>query len=353
MINTKFKFYYRLSLTTVIAVFILILAGGVVRSTGSGMGCPDWPKCFGSWVPPTKLEQLPENYKEVYADFRHKKNEKFAVYLSFLGMHKVAEGILNDESILVEADFNAVKTWTEYINRLIGALVGFFILLMAFASLKFYKEYRTITIMSVATLFVVIFQGWIGSIVVSTNLLPWLITIHMLLALLIVLMLFYLFEKSRLVYRNPITVHNAKSLKNISALLVIGMLMLLIQIVLGTQVREEIDLVTIAMGESLRNSWVENLGAYFLIHRSFSWLILISIALVAYLLIKQSKEQILVASIVSLILLSFLSGVGMAYFGVPAWLQPLHLLVATIAFGLIFLLVLRLRQNSITTDIAS
>src|SRR6201996_121620 len=123
--------FRKINLLTIITLFVLILAGGVVRSSGSGMGCPDWPKCFGSYIPPTDVAQLPKEYQKKYTDERMAKNQRFAKTLDVFGYGDLAQRIRKDRSILIPEEFNAAQTWTEYINRLIGAITGFFLLLAA------------------------------------------------------------------------------------------------------------------------------------------------------------------------------------------------------------------------------
>jgi len=339
--------FRRISLITVIAVYFLILVGGVVRSTGSGMGCPDWPKCFGSWVPPTSVNQLPSNYQEIYSAQRVEKNNKFVAQLEKLGFEEKAEQIKNDRSILVEQEFNPVKTWIEYVNRLIGAVIGILVLLTVFRSFALWSLDKSIVVLSVLNLFLVLFQAWIGSIVVSTNLLPWMITLHMMLALVIVCILLYVhFRSFRLIQDARPTIDNPGSLFGI---LIVGFLLMLVQIVFGTQVREEMDVVAFEFGNLLRGEWIEHLGLVFLIHRSYSILLLAVHILFFYKVYKYTLRHVSIfkwsQALVLVIFLEILTGVGMAYFGVPAFLQPLHLLLGTLIVGIQFVILLQLNSQ--------
>ncbi|HYG02458.1 MAG TPA: COX15/CtaA family protein [Chryseosolibacter sp.] len=326
--------FRRLTIWTLVAVYVLILVGGIVRSTGSGMGCPDWPRCFGNWVPPSSVNELPENYKEEYAAYRHEKNKKFARYLSLMGMDETAEAILNDKSILVEADFNPVKTWIEYGNRIVGVTIGFLIIAVFISSLKFRKVFPSLTWAAFATLILVIFQGWIGSFVVSTNLTPWTVTVHMLLAFVIIALLAYLIDE---------TSDSEKINSPIGKWwLFTCITVLLVQTLLGTQLREAVDVAALKF---TRDNWLAETGDVFVKHRSFSWIVLI---LHIGLIVNLKKTRGLKAFPLTLILLilgTILTGVGLAYLSMPAVLQPVHLLLATVTFGMQFLLLLKLKRK--------
>jgi cytochrome c oxidase assembly protein subunit 15 len=322
--------FYRLSLTTLIAVYVLIAVGGIVRTTGSGMGCPDWPKCFGRWIPPTDVSELPEDYKSYYSEYRHKKNVRYARYLSALGFEETAQRLITDEAVREETEFNATKTWIEYFNRLTGATIGILILAVAVASWRFRKTEPRLTVVAVSTLLLVGFQGWIGAVVVSSNLTPWTITLHMFLALVIIGLLVYLVSKSSEV-GSFLSVPVARGL----VLACLGVL--IIQVLMGTEVREVIDQLAVRMD---RSEWIANLGADFVIHRSFSWVVMILVgALVVRLWLTQANRTLALA-LGLLVIITVLSGAGMAYWNVPAALQPLHLVLASVMFGTLVLLLM-------------
>lgn len=336
--------FRKLTVATLVAVYFLILVGGIVRSTGSGMGCPDWPTCFGRVVPPTSVEQLPSDYKTFYAEYRHKKNVRFARYLRLIGMGSTADQLLADESVLEEADFNPAKTWVEYVNRLVGVAIGFFIIAVFIVSLRFWKTRRLFTVIAALTLFLVVFEGWIGSFVVSTNLTPWTVTVHMFIALVIVALLIFL------VYKTSEASHVVNS-KGAKWWLVACMIILLVQILLGTQVREAVDRVATL---AARQEWIGMIQAEFIIHRSFSWLVVLSHVGLIVSLRKTSGLKSFPLMLILLILGTILTGVGMAGYAVPAWLQPLHLLLATVTFGMQFLLLLNLNnqpESAISTTV--
>ncbi|WP_027001562.1 COX15/CtaA family protein [Hugenholtzia roseola] len=302
--------YRTFGLITIIAIYFLIWVGGVVRSTGSGMGCPDWPKCFGQYIPPTDISQLPPDYKT-----------RFAVQGKEI------------------ADFNPVKTWIEYINRLIGALIGLFVLATAFFSFSYWNRgKRYITFLSVLAVFLVGFQAWLGSIVVATDLHEGMITLHMVMALVIVGILIFTVAKARLEQQPAAWGVPSWVYKRLSLVLVACLSLGLVQIILGTQVREMVDVVAKKMGENLRAEWIDQLGLSFYIHRSFSLLILgLHLYLVKILIASRSIAAANAGKwLLGLIVVAILTGVVLAYLAMPAFVQPLHLLLGTIMFGLQF-----------------
>lgn len=338
------KSYGKLAVITIAAVYLLILVGGIVRSSGSGMGCPDWPRCFGQWVPPTDVAELPADYKEVYLQKRLDKNERLAAVLDRLGMDKTATALRTEEVILAESEFNAVNTWIEYGNRLVGVAIGLLIIATFIRSLKFWYQDKSITLLSGFALVLVIFQGWLGALVVSTNLLPWMVTLHMLPALLLVAIL-----ELAAFNANPQPVAPAGQAAKAQAVLWLAMVLTLVQIILGTQVREAIDSIAAAFSYQNREAWVAQLDGLYYIHRSFSWVLLLAHLYLVYLCSKPFHRELSRWAVVLLVILLVEAGIGiyLAYFGFPAVLQPLHLMLGTLLFGLQFYMILLVRSSKI------
>lgn len=323
----------RFGIITIVAVYILILIGGIVRSTGSGMGCPDWPKCFGKFIPPASVGELPDNYREIYAEKRFEKNQRLASVLKMLNYNTLANKLLSDESIYQEAEFNPLTTWIEYINRLVGVCIGLLIIGVVIFSFPFLSLDKPVFFLSMISLGLVIFEGWLGAIVVSTNLLPFMVTVHMVGALILVTLLIYIISRSQ----KNILREQAVKYKNLF-ILVLWIISgaTLLQIILGTQVRQNVD-VLLASG-LLKDQVIANMDALFYIHRSFSIVLLLLHAVLLYMgWVYLTENRLLYTSIIALAAILFvvtLSGIGMSWYAVPAWLQPVHLTLASLTFGL-------------------
>ncbi len=346
--DKNLKRFRRLGVTSIIAVYLLIFVGAVVRSSGSGMGCPDWPKCFGQLVPPTVESELPQNYKAIYSEKRKNKNIKLASTLESFGATQSAKLILGDSNTYVEEDFNATKTWIEYINRLIGAIIGVLLLGLFISALPLIKIEKSLAAFSGVVVILTGFQGWLGSIVVSTNLLPGMITIHMLLALLIISALIALVYNA---YPNPNFSSHSKEFSKLKYIFLIMLIALVPQFILGTEVRESVDMLSKNFGFDNRSNWIANLDYSFYVHRSFSWLFL-AISVFAFSKIYKNYKSSdiefkMTFLMVALVSLEIAIGIGMYFFEIPPFLQPLHLLNGTLLFGLVLLLYLMSRKSSI------
>ncbi len=298
--------FRRLGTLTIFAVYLVILAGGIVRASGAGMGCPDWPTCFGQWIPPTNEAQLPANYHDIYAQ----------------------RGYENTQ-------FNPIKTWTEYTNRLVGVSIGFLIFLTAWSSRIFLKTDKPIFYLALSSFFLVGFQGWLGSTVVATNLKPFIITLHMLLALFIVALLIYTIARSQRDFLAQLD--NSRLPTKFKTVLIVAMLMTLIQVAMGTQVREAVDFIAHEHSYIERQYWRDDFPLIFYVHRSFSSLILFTNLWLAWKIYQSSAKNSPVfrvgLALAGLVITAILAGVSLDRLGFPAIAQPIHLLMANFIFG--------------------
>lgn len=327
--------FVRLQWAALILIFLVIIAGSVVRTTGSGMGCPDWPKCFGQWIPPTDEAQLPADYREIYGEKRVAKVEKFTRFLGSIGLEETAKKIRTNPLTYEELPFNAGSTWTEYINRLVGFLAGNAMLIAFIWMILRYRQDKRLVLLSTVALILLVVNAWFGSIVVATNLVPWTITVHMFLALALVFFQLLIIRRISPTFQKQLHLPGG-----IKWLIIIILVITTYQMFLGTQVREFID--ELRKQNIGREGWSSYFGWTFFIHRSFSWLVLILIALMTWLNYKTEKLRAIYIAF-TLLALELIGGVLLAYADMPGAVQVSHLLFAALLFGVLSMLFIRMR----------
>jgi cytochrome c oxidase assembly protein subunit 15 len=291
--------FRRLAFVSTIATFILIFVGGLVRVAGAGLGCPDWPRCFGRWIPPLSESDIPAG--------------------------------------ISTAGFNVTLTWIEYVNRLMGVSLGLLILATAILAIAFYRRTPRVLYPTLASAALVAFQGWLGAVVVSTDLKPLIVTLHMVLALVIASLLIYATLEAYYLARrgeSDRAAYPAKASRWIGGLWILS----IVQVVLGTEVRSGGETAARAFPLWSSLKWLGQVGATYHLHMTIGVLLCVTTLFVAYSILKLSEKPTLMVrwclwSLIILVSVQVIFGIAFMVSGLTALLQLFHLWGASLYIG--------------------
>jgi cytochrome c oxidase assembly protein subunit 15 len=295
--------FQKLALATTAITYLLILVGALVRASGAGLGCPDWPKCFGHWIPPLRAEDVPSRF---------------------------------DPRL-----FNPALMWTEYLNRLLGVATGFLIFATVLAAFVRHRREPRVLWPSVLAFLGVGYEGWLGGRVVAHRLAPWIVTMHLLVALAIVSLLLYATAHAFLARAGggPGVSPRRAALGRAGAFvaaLTIG------QIAVGTLVRGGIDE---SAGKGLpRSEWLASIGGLDLAHRTLALLVVAAAGALLWRVARRERSRGLLVTaagaVLGLALLQVVLGGVLAWLALPPPAQVAHVSVASLLLGAETLLVL-------------
>ena len=148
--------FFRLSLAaTSLALFVVVL-GAYVRLSDAGLGCPDWPGCYGQLIAPTAAPSI-----------------------------EIANHAFPDTPV------ESPKAWKEMVHRYFASTLGLLILAMAAIALKHRTKPEQQVKLSVFLVFLVCFQGALGMWTVTMLLKPVIVTLHLLGGMLTLALLFW------------------------------------------------------------------------------------------------------------------------------------------------------------------
>ncbi len=293
--------FQRLAIATTAVTYFLILVGGLVRASGAGLGCPDWPRCFGGWIPPMSVADLPAGFDP--------------------------------------SQFNATLMWTEYLNRLLGLTVGLFIFATLVSAYRHHRRSPRVFRPILSAFLLTGFQGWLGGMVVAYELEGWIVTVHMLVALVIVALLIY--ATFYAVMAPAAAVEAGADRKFLGRATYVVIVVMLVQVAIGAQVREAVDerLATVPRAEV-----VDGLGLVDLLHRDGAVLVLGLVVLLWFRVwLKHRHEPVLLRTawvVVALVGAQIATGIVMAYMALPPPAQVAHLTLAALLMGALMVLAL-------------
>ncbi|HUX90291.1 MAG TPA: COX15/CtaA family protein [Gallionellaceae bacterium] len=329
--------YRKLVWITLFLTFDLIMFGSFTRLTDSGLGCPDWPGCYGQ-----------ANPVQAHADIR------------------AAEALMPTGPVTV------VKAWIEMIHRYIAMAVGVLIIaIMVVAWRRWLKSSRQLINFApglpTSLFLLVCLQGAFGAWTVTMKLQPIIVTIHLLLGLLLLAML------TILAARHSVLDAISSAARNLFNPAVLALALLVIQIVLGGWVSTNYavmactdfplchgmlvppmdfehgftwwrELGKTASGDLLP---VEALTAIHWVHRNFAFIVIAYIAWIAHKAYKIEGLRKTGKWILIVLALQFASGVSTIFLSWPIVIAIMHNGGAALLVLLLVMLIYKSRRSAV------
>jgi cytochrome c oxidase assembly protein subunit 15 len=145
-------------------------------------------------------------------------------------------------------------------------------------------------------------------------------------------------------------VTDVNNLSKLKPLVLILIALTVVQVILGTQVRQEVERISILLNYSERSTWIERLSPVFYVHRSFSILILIAHCFFVYQVNKSIKENNILSKmsvvLLGILIIEIMAGIILNYLDVPAFIQPVHMLLGSVLMGLQFFILFIINFSS-------
>ena len=329
---------YKWLLASLIFTYSLIFIGGLVRVSGSGMGCPDWPTCFGELIPPTTIEQIswyPQTEFEV-GDMIVHNDTLWVSEFHFTTLASFGSENWHPYEKHNYAKFNVTHTWIEYFNRLFGATTGLVITMAMILALLIRKQFPRVALATVGAFLLTGFEGWLGAKVVDSHLAPMVITLHMLFALIIVSLLIYALLTLKL---NSEPLSDSSYDIKIPTYLKFLWGVTVVEILLGTHMREGLENLAIAFPSRSVDFLMTTLGTFKYIHTGVGILLVALTAILWNKIMMHSISSTSVIVLIKCLLGLFIFQVGMGELMVFGEFSPsfrlLHMWGASLSIGVI------------------
>ena len=290
----KKKLFFQSAVTATILSYLLIFIGGLVRVSGAGMGCPNWPKCGEGWMPPTNID-------------------------------------INQ--------INTTLAWIEFTNRMFGVILGISIIILNVLAVFYFRKNSNLLFPSILSLIFVIVNGVLGGALVWFELNPYIKTVHMLFALILVSILSYICIKSYKMI-NATLFKGLKKNLILSKSLIFLWILIVIEILLGTGIRTNLELVSIENPLLSKGEQLNALSSYKYLHSLLGFGLLFFSIYINYHL---RNNSLLLAKqlgyfILAMVALQIFLGELMVFFDLPQLTRLFHTWGSSWLVGVIIIL---------------